>query len=177
MRARLRYRRLHAPRSGTPKNEALIDFSFDIGSTNELPIKTTHVLLRRDGAFHSRPLDRIQASYRRRIEYSRTDQVCQFQRPMYRLLCSGDSRHSLSASPVDAHSRHQLGAYRIRKYTQLRSRKPRRFCANDVESGSNSATRSSNRSHKHPTCGDNDASSGALDTECKPLCRSSKQPQ
>ena len=117
-----RYRRPHAPQSGTPKKAALIDFSFDIGSTNELPIGTTHVLLRPDRAFNSRPLDRIRTSYRRRIEYSRTDPVCQIQCPMYRPLCSGDPRHSLPALSVDAHSGLHLGADRIRKYTQLRSR-------------------------------------------------------
>ena len=76
------YRRPHAPRSAKPKNAALTGLHFDINSTSKLRSSATHRLRVSECASPSlRPLDRIRASYRRRIGYSPTDQISQIRRP------------------------------------------------------------------------------------------------
>ena len=114
------YRRPHAPRSDEPEKGVLTGLHFDISSTSELN-SATHRSRISDCARPSiRVFERIQASYRRRIGYSPTDQVSQTRR----LICirgrTAHSSHPLPGLSVDSYSSPQLAAYCRPKSTQLR---------------------------------------------------------
>ena len=118
-----RYPGAHAPRSGKPKNATLTCLHFDISSTSELN-SATHRLRASECAPPSlRPMDRIRASYQRRIGHSPTDQVSQIRRPIWSRGRTAHSSHPLPGLSVDSYSRYQLVAYCGPKSTQLRSKR------------------------------------------------------
>jgi len=91
------YGRPHAPRSGAPKNAALTGLLLDISSTGELRSSAPHRSRISECAPASlRRLDRIRASYRLRIGYSRTDQVSQIWRS---ILSRGRTAQSVTHRP------------------------------------------------------------------------------
>jgi hypothetical protein len=118
------YRRAHAPRSDTPNNAGLTGLHFDIRSTSEWRCSATHRLRISDCACPSlRPLDRIRASYRRRIGDSPTNQVSEIRDRICSRGRAAHPSHPLPASSVDSYRRPQLAACCRPKSTQLRSKR------------------------------------------------------
>ena len=117
------YRRPHAPRPGKPKNAALTGLHFDISSTSELRNSATQRPRISDCGHSSlRLIDRIRASYKRRIRESPTNQVSKIRHPILSPMpCA--SGLPLPASSVDYYNRRQLAAYCRPKSMQLRSKR------------------------------------------------------
>jgi hypothetical protein len=117
------YRRPHAPRFAKPNNVLLTGLHLDISSTGELDC-VTHSLRISDCVRPSlRLLDRIEASYRPRIAHSAADQVSQIRRPVWSRGSTAHSSQQLPGLSVDSYGGRQLVAYRIAKYTNLRSKR------------------------------------------------------
>jgi hypothetical protein len=114
------YRRPHAPRSGKPKNAALTSLHFDISSTSERSGATHRLRVSECAPSSLRPLDRIRASYRRRIGDSPTDHVSQIHSPIWSRGRTAHSNHWLPGLSVDSYGRYQLVACCGPKSTQLR---------------------------------------------------------
>jgi len=115
-------RRPHAPRSAKPKDAALTELGLNISSTSKLNSATQRLRISDCAPPSLRLLDRIRASYRRRIGYSPTNRVSEIRG---RICSRGRAAHPsypLSASSVNS-CRRQLAACCRPKSTQLRSKR------------------------------------------------------
>ncbi len=115
-------RRPLAPRSIEPDKAVLAGPHFDISSASELRSATQRSRISDCAHPSLLLLDRIRASYRRRIGYSPTNQVSEIRS---RICSRGRSAHpsyTLSTSSIDSYSGRQLAAYCKPKSTQLLSR-------------------------------------------------------
>ncbi len=117
------YRRPHAPRSAKSKNAVLSGLQFDISSTGELDSATHRLRISDCARLSLRLLDRIHATYRRRIGYSPADQVSEIRRPFWSRGKTAHSSHPLPRLSVDSYGSRQLVAYCRAKSTQLRSKR------------------------------------------------------
>jgi hypothetical protein len=115
------YRRSHAPRSGKPKNAAFTGLHFDISSTSERSSATRRLRVSECARPSLRPLERIRASYRRRIGYSPANQVSEIRRMVWSqdALLSRVTRGPLRRSILTVSA--SLYLYCRPKSTQLRS--------------------------------------------------------